>query len=351
MSIINQETWRRLFRNYKLQTTSTQLTGYDGKPIKALNTVSLSVQHEDQPASQFQPFVTTKRSNLMGVDLFDHLGFSIATQLQVPVLTLGVVKITRRWPSLFLDRELRELDGYAHEPRMDPMIPPVIQRCRRLPPALRDEVSAELKRLQAQGIIEPIDSSPWISNLLVVRKKTGSIQLCVDLREVNKAVTLDKYPLPTVDELGSQFHSSKVFSKLDLSQGYLQIPLTEKGRNMTAFVSHDGIFRFKRMPFGLSSAPSSFQKIMVSTLAGSKGFSVYMDDIVVHGATQEEHDRRLSAVLDSLQNHNVTLNSTKCVFGSEEVQFLEFRVSSNDIHSTHSVICRFNFYHSSSNNS
>ena len=146
----------------------------------------------------------------MDVDLFDHLRFSIATQHQVPVLALGVAEITRHCPSLFLDREIRELDGYAHEPRMDPMIPLVIQRCRRLPLALRDEVSAELKRLQAQGIIEPIDSCPWISNLVVVRKKTGSIRLCVDLRKANKAVISDKYRLPTVDELASQFHSSKV---------------------------------------------------------------------------------------------------------------------------------------------
>ena len=153
----------------------------------------------------------------------------------------------------------------------------------------------------------------------------------MDLREVNKAVIPDKYPLPTVDELAGQFHSSKMFSKLDLSQGYLQIPLTEKGRNVTAFISHDGVFPFKRMPFGLSSAPSAFQKIMVSTLAGLKGVSVCMHDIVVHGATQEEHDRRLSAGLDCLQKHNVTLNNTKCVFGSNEVQFLGFRVSGDGI--------------------
>ena len=85
------------------------------------------------------------------------------------------------------------------------MIPPVIQRCRRLPLALRDEVSAELNRLQAQEIIEALDSSPWISNLVVVRKKTGSIRICVDAREVNKAVIPDncKHPLPTIDELAS----------------------------------------------------------------------------------------------------------------------------------------------------
>ncbi|XP_062523643.1 uncharacterized protein K02A2.6-like [Corticium candelabrum] len=173
------------------------------------------------------------------------------------------------------------------------MIPPVIQRCRRLLLALRDEVSAELNRLQAQGIIDALDSFPWISNLVVVRKKTGSIRICVDPREVNKAVIPDncKHPLPAIDELAS-FIAASVFWQLDFSQGYLQIPLTEKGRSTTAFISHDGIFQFKVMLFGLSTAPSQFQKIMVSTLADLKGVSIYMDDIVVYGATQEEQNRR-----------------------------------------------------------
>ena len=89
--------------------------------------------------------MNTKKSNLLVVDLFDHLGLSSATQHQALLFTLSVAEISRCWPSLFLDRELRELDGYADEPRMDSMIPPVIQCCRRLPLALRDEVSAEMK--------------------------------------------------------------------------------------------------------------------------------------------------------------------------------------------------------------
>ena len=133
-----------------------------------------------------------------------------------------------------------------------------------------------------QDPIEPTDSPLWISNLVVVRKKSGAIPLYVDRIAVKKAVIPGKYLLPTVDELASHFHDSMVFSTLDLNQGYLQIPLTEQSRNAAAFVSYDGIYRFKRMPSSLSSAPSAIQKIMRSIVMGLKGVSVYTDDIVVH---------------------------------------------------------------------
>lgn len=200
------------------------------------------------------------------------MGFTISAHTQVPVLRLTVQEVTQRWSSLF--SRLGMIQGFAHEPTLDQTVTPVIQRCRRIPLALREEVSQEIHHLESEGIIEPIDSSPWISNIVVVRKKSGQIRLCVDLRSVNKAVVPDKYPLPTADELATQFHGSTVFSKLDLYQGYLQIPLTERSRNVTAFITHDGIYRFKRMPFGLSSAPSAFQKIMVAVLAGLKGVVV-----------------------------------------------------------------------------
>ena len=160
---------------------------------------------------------------------------------------------------------------------------PVMQSLRRLPLSIREEVVAELHRWEEVGIIEKIDSSPWISNMVVVRKKSGAIRLCVDLRAVNQAVIPGKHPLPTVEDITAEFHGSTVFSKLDLKQGYLQLPMAEDSRYLTAFVTHVGVFQFRRMPFGLSSAPSAFQKMMTSVVAGIPGVAVYMDDIVVHG--------------------------------------------------------------------
>ena len=106
--------------------------------------------------------------------------------------------------------------------------------------------------------------------------------------------------MPTVDELASVFHDSTIFTKLDLLQGYLQIPLSEDSRDLTMFISHQGLYRFKRMPFGLSSAPSAFQKTMAATFSGLEGVEVFMDDIVVHGSTMEVHDRCLKGIRSRL---------------------------------------------------
>ncbi|XP_062513453.1 uncharacterized protein LOC134189228 [Corticium candelabrum] len=251
VSVLNQPTWQRCFSAYSRSAT-TQLIGYDGKSIKALGKVSLPVQYDHQPSTTLKFFVTSKDSNLMGVDLFDHLGFNIAPPPLSPVFALSLQQAVHRWPSLFT-KKLASITGYAHEPQ----------------------------RMVSQGIIEPTDSSPWLSNLVVVRKKSGGLRLCVDLRAVNKAIIPDKYPLPTVVEIASQFQGSTTFSKLDLSQGYLQIPLTKSSKKLTVFITHEGICQFTRMPFRLSSAPSAFQKIMSSLLSGLAGVAVYMDDIVL----------------------------------------------------------------------
>ncbi|KAJ8352061.1 hypothetical protein SKAU_G00235370 [Synaphobranchus kaupii] len=224
----------------------------------------------------------------------------------------GHNKIGMRWPSLF--NGLGCLTAFNHQPLLSPEVRPVIQPLRRLPLALRDDVTAELHKLLEAGIIERLDASPWISNLVVAKKKSGGLRPCIDLRQVNKAVIPDKYPLPTVEELSAKFYGSTVFTKLDLRQGYLQVPLHPDSRFLTAFVTHVGVFRYTRMPFGLSSAPSCFQKIMATIFAGIPGVVIYLDDIVVHGATAAVHNERLARVLDVLASHNLergTLNGEK----------------------------------------
>lgn len=147
----------------------------------------------------------------------------------------------QRWPSLF--NGLGCLKTFTHRPLVDPGVLPVIQPLRRIPLALREEVTAELQMILDMGVIEPVNASPWISNLVIAKKKSGGIRVCVDLRSVNKVVIPDKYPLPTAEELTAYFYGSTVFSKLDLRQGYLQVPLHPSSRGLTAFVTNAGVFR------------------------------------------------------------------------------------------------------------
>lgn len=168
---------------------------------------------------------------------------------------------------------------------------------RRIPLAARQSVSEEIRRLEANGVIERINSSEWVSPIVVVQKKDGSIRMCVDLREANKAVVIDSFPLPHIEELLHALHSAKHFSKLDLAAAYHQVPLHKNSRDLTAFITHEGLFRFKRVCFGLASVPAAFQQMMSEMLHDCEGVLVYLDDVVVFGRTKEEHTHRLREVL------------------------------------------------------
>ena len=135
------------------------------------------------------------------------------------------------------------LKGFVHNPRIDPSVRPVQQKFWHPAISLRDEISAELRRMEGEGIIERVESSTWTSNIVVARKKDGGVRLCVNLKDVNKALIPERYPLPTMEELAMEVAGAMVFSKLDLKWGYLQHGLSKEARQLTAFVTHEGVFQ------------------------------------------------------------------------------------------------------------
>ena len=179
--------------------------------------------------------------------------------------------------------------------------------------------------------IERIDTSPWISNIVVALKHDKSVRVCVDLSAPNKAVIPERYPLPVMEELSSSLAGATIFSKLDLKWGYLQVPLAVESRDLTAFVCHEGVFRFKRLPFGLCSAPSAYQQIISSIIKPVTGAVNLLDDILVYGTTVAQHDARLRRVLSLLSKHNCTVNTKKCVLGQSQVEFNGHLISANGV--------------------
>ena len=162
-------------------------------------------------------------------------------------------------------------------------------------------------------------------------KKSGDVRICVDLRKVYKAVIPDKYPLPKIDEILSELRNSSVFSQLDLASAYHQLKLHEESRHLTAFITHEGLFQYKRMCFGLSSAPSAFQKMMSIILSGLNGVQCYLDDVIVYGKTQAEHDENLRNVCTRLNKYGIKLNMGKCTFSRSTVKFLGHTINENGI--------------------
>ena len=251
VSVIN-DTYSRYFSTVPLVSSPLRLSGYGGGRIGALGVVRLNVRFKHVSLQQFSFHVTKSGSNLMGVDLFDALWFKVEFPGVTPSRVAGSTPLlevstdtpaTALWQSLFPNvfTGLGCAKKFVHCPMIDPSVLPVSRSLRRLPVAIRLAVSKKLLRLESEDVIERIDASPWISNLVVRTKKSGDLRVCVGLVAVNRAIVPGKHPLPTLEELAAEFNGATVYTKLDLKQGYLQIPLAPKARPLTAFVSHEGL--------------------------------------------------------------------------------------------------------------
>lgn len=158
-------------------------------------------------------------------------------------------------------------------------LPAIRQRPHRMAPAKKPEVVKELKTLLDSGVVEE-SSSAWASPIVVVGKKDGSNRICVDYRKLNAQTKFDAYPMPRIDEMLDAIGQSQYLTTLDLAKGYWQVPMEPEDREKTAFTSPLGLLQFTVMPFGLSGAPATFQRLMDSVLRGTEEYAgVYLDDI------------------------------------------------------------------------
>ena len=203
---------------------------------------------------------------------------------------------------------------------------------RRIPPAQYDEVRALLKDMQDAGTIRE-SHSPYASPIVLVRKKDGSLRLCIDYRTLNKRTVKDNFPLPRIDDTLDALYGAKWFSSLDLKSGYWQIEMAEADKPKTAFTTPLGFYECNRMPFGLTNAPATFQRLMERCLGdlNLKQCLVYLDDIIVYSATFEEHLTRLKAVLDRLREYNLKLQPTKCHLFRRSINYLGHVISAKGI--------------------
>jgi len=150
----------------------------------------------------------------------------------------------------------------------------------------------------------------------------AGVRICIDMRRANEAVVRERHPIPPVDEVLPDLNQSTVFSKLDLTLGFHQVELEEASRAITAFVTHVGLFRYKRLMCGVNSATEMYQHIIRQVLQDCPGAANIADDIIVHGKGKEEHNERLAKVFNKLIKAGLTLNREKCQFGMSHLEFM-----------------------------
>ena len=209
------------------------------------------------------------------------------------------------------------------------------QKLRRVPFSVQPAVEAKLEELLEQDIIKKVTGpTPWVSPIVCIPKKDKQIRRCVDMRQANKAIIRERHPMPTIDDLLHEMNGAVMFSKLDLPQSFHQIELDVNSRDITTFITHKGLFRYKRLFFGVSCAPEIHQRIIQQVIGGCEGARNIADDIIIFGVTGEEHNRRLDAVLQRLWEAGLRLNRDKCQFGLPELSFMGYRLNKHGVSAT-----------------
>ncbi len=200
---------------------------------------------------------------------------------------------------------------------------PRILAPRRLPIAIRTKVKDELDRMTSLGVISPVNEPrEWCHQMVVADKPSGDVRVCLDPRLLNKYIRREEFQIPDFDALASELTEAKIYSTIDLLSGFWQFGLDDKSKELLTFATPFGRYQYNRLPFGLSCAPEMFHKRVVETLAGIPGVLVYIDDILIWGATQEEHDERLRLVQERLKMAEFSVNPKKCLFSQTKVKFL-----------------------------
>ncbi|KAJ9536301.1 hypothetical protein OSB04_un000510 [Centaurea solstitialis] len=249
-------------------------------------------------------------------------------------LKLEDIPVVSEFPEVFPD----ELPGVPPEREVEftidlvPGAAPISKAPYRMAPAEMKELKEQLEDLLSRGFIRP-SVSPWGAPVLFVKKKDGSMRLCINYRELNRVTIRNKYPLPRIDDLFDQLQGAKYFSKIDLRSGYHQLRIRDQDIPKTAFRTRYGHYEFIVMPFGLTNAPAVFMDLMNRTFKDhlDEFIIVFIDDILVYSKSKEDHEAHLRITLETLQSKKLYAKFSKCEFWLEQVAFLGHIISSEGI--------------------
>ena len=330
-NIIGEGTWEQLtVKGVKCEsqaaTPDKKLYAYASSqslPVKGSFKCTVSVCDRSTKAEVL--VIKGRGMSLLGKITATELGV-LKVGINIAMVTSKADSLKQQYPEVF--EGVGKLKNKQISLDIDPTVKPIAQPYRRIPFNLKGKIRDKTTELLDMGIIEPVEGrAPWVNPVVIVPKNNGEIRLCVDMRQANQATMRRRYPIPTVDEVLHTTNGSKVFSKW----GYHQLELSPEFRELTTFATADGLFRYKRLLFGVCSASEQYQHEIASAVAGIEGIENISDDIVVHGPDTETHNRRLQQTIERLQECGLTINAEKCLFNTDRLVFMGMLLSEKGI--------------------
>lgn len=321
--------WFKENVNSPLKQSDAKFSAFGGGQLKCLGTFDANLRCKNQEIVEPVFVIDVEGPPLLGRSAIQALNL-------VKIHAVGECQSNERESILqeyadIFQEELGVFNDYEYDIKVNKEVPPKVQRQRPVPAPLEARLKEEIERMIHEDVIEEASGASWVSPVHIVYKENGELRICVDLREANKAVIRERFPIPRIQDILRQFSGATMFSTLDLRKAYWQIRLSEESREITSFMAAGKVYQFKRLPFGLTSAPEAYQRVMSIVCEGLAGVLNYFDDVIVYGSTPEEHWRNLRAMMNTLRASGLRLNVRKCVMGASELKFLGHIISANGV--------------------
>ena len=332
ISVMKEETLKKIKGDVEIkEEEAITIKAYDGRDkFSTLGTAKLICNHHNEKHSIVFHIVPQNRPGMTLLGLNDCLKLGLVQLSKEVYHVTTEPKEFEKYKSIFDDEEVGKLP-VKYRMNVDKDVPPVVKPPRKVPIAMKEEVKKELNRMEGLGVIEKVEeATEWVSAMVAAKKKNGEVRICIDPRDLNKALMRPHHPMTTIEEVIHDISGATIFSTLDAKSGFWQIPLAKESKKYTTFNTPFGRYQFSRLPFGLNSSSEVFQRTMEQLFSGYP-CSIMVDDILVWGKTSDEHDRNLEAALQRCDEINLKLNKKKCHIRVQEVSYIGHKLTKDGI--------------------
>lgn len=291
----------------------------DNNVVKEPLNVNVVISEPEDLSSEFSSshLSPTDASKLTNSDVLKNLDSKLSHLEESQRQDLQ--KLLEKYSDLFPDVPSRTNQIYHDVDVGDAA--PVKQHPYRLNPRKQQYLKEEVKYLLENDFIEP-SSSSWSSPCILVPKPDGSYRMCTDYRKVNSVTKTDTFPIPRMDDCIDKLGKAKYVTKFDLLKGFWQVPLTDRAKEISAFVTPEGLYQYKVMPFGMKNSPATFQRLINKVIANLEDCEAYIDDVIIYSETWEKHLETIREFFRKLSEAKLTINLSKTEFGQAQVTYL-----------------------------
>ena len=331
-NVISLNTVRRLGLEDQIVTSNVLINGVHNEAKRPHGSIKILCGYRDKKMNlEFQVLNSSRDINLIGRT--DSVKLNLVARVHAVDKRESCERIIKSFSDVLGD-EIGCLPGEYHI-KIDESVHPVVHPPRTLPVAIRDQVRKELEHLENCGILAKVtEPTDWVNSMVAVRKKNGRVRICIDPSDLNRAIKREHFPMSTIEDIATRLHGSKLYSTLDANSGYFQIRLSEESSRLTTFNTPFGRYRYLRMPMGLKCSAEVFQREMSSQFADIDGVEIVVDDILIHGKSEDEHNEILRNVLLRAREIGLKLNRSKSHIGLSEVNYVGHRLTGEGLKPT-----------------